>query len=66
AHRDLPFGTILLITRGSTTVMALVNDRGPYVAGRVLDLSHGVASALGTVAAGVADVQVEVVQPPAD
>lgn len=66
AHRNLPFGTILLITHGSTTVMALVNDRGPYVAGRVLDLSHGVARALGTVSAGVADVHVEVVQPPAD
>lgn len=66
AHRSLPFGTILLITRGSTTVMAIVNDRGPYVSGRVLDLSHGVASALGTVDAGVADVQVEVVQPPAN
>lgn len=64
AHRALPFGTILLITRGKTTVMALVNDRGPYVSGRVLDLSHGVASALGTVQAGVADVEVEVVQPP--
>ncbi len=66
AHRDLPFGTILLITHASTTVMALVNDRGPYVDGRVLDLSHAVANALGTVRAGVAEVQVEIVQPPPD
>ncbi len=64
AHRDLPFGTILLITHGTTTVMALVNDRGPYVDGRVLDLSHGVANALGTVRAGVASVQVDIALPP--
>lgn len=64
AHPNLPFGTILLITHGSTSVLALVNDRGPFVAGRILDLSHGVASALGTVDAGVADVHYEVVQPP--
>jgi hypothetical protein len=56
ASRDLPLGTILLITRGDVSVLALVNDRGPFVAGRVLDLSHGVAKALGTVQAGVAHV----------
>src|SRR4051812_12144518 len=56
ASRDLPLGTILLITHGDRSVLALVNDRGPFVAGRVLDLSHGVAAALGTVQAGVARV----------
>jgi rare lipoprotein A len=40
-----------------------VNDRGPYVAGRVLDLSHGVARALGTLGAGVASVTAEVLVP---
>lgn len=64
AHPNLAFGTILLITHGSTSVLALVNDRGPFVAGRILDLSHGVANALNTVQAGVADVHYEVVQPP--
>ena len=63
AHRTLPLGTILLISRGDRQVVALVNDRGPFVNGRVLDLSHGVANALGTVSAGVASVRAEVLVP---
>jgi rare lipoprotein A len=63
ASRDLPLGTMLLITRGDRAVLALVNDRGPFVAGRVLDLSHGVANALGTVQAGVATVTATVLVP---
>jgi rare lipoprotein A (peptidoglycan hydrolase) len=63
AHKTLPLGTILLISRGDRHVLALVNDRGPFVAGRILDLSHGVASALGTVSAGVAEVRAQVLVP---
>jgi rare lipoprotein A len=63
AHRTLPLGTILLISRGDRSVVALVNDRGPYVGGRVLDLSHGVANHLGTVQAGVAHVRAEILFP---
>jgi len=63
ASKELPLGTILLIHRGGRSVLALVNDRGPFVAGRVLDLSHGVANALGTVSAGVAAVTAEVLVP---
>jgi rare lipoprotein A (peptidoglycan hydrolase) len=63
ASKELPLGTILLITYGGRSVLALVNDRGPYVAGRVLDLSHGVASALGTVHSGVARVTAQVLAP---
>jgi hypothetical protein len=63
ASKELPLGTILLITRGDRSVLVLVNDRGPYVAGRVLDLSHGVARALGTVQAGVARVSAQVLAP---
>ena len=63
AHRTLPLGTILLITRGDRQVVALVNDRGPFVGGRILDLSHGVANALGTVSAGVASVRAEILVP---
>jgi rare lipoprotein A (peptidoglycan hydrolase) len=63
ASKELPLGTILLITYGGRSVLVLVNDRGPYVAGRVLDLSHGVASALGTVHAGVARVTAQVLGP---
>ena len=61
ASKELPLGTMLLVSRGGRSVLVLVNNRGPYVAGRVLDLSHAVAGALGTVRAGVADVRAEVV-----
>jgi rare lipoprotein A len=60
ASKTLPLGTILLIHAGDRSCLVLVNDRGPYVAGRVLDLSHGVAKALGTLDAGVASVTAEV------
>lgn len=63
AHRTLPLGTILLISHGGRSVVALVNDRGPFVGGRILDLSHGVANHLGTVHAGVAPVRAEVLVP---
>ena len=41
AHRTLPFGTRLLVKRGSRSVVVTVNDRGPFVPGRDLDLSWG-------------------------
>ena len=63
AHRTLPLGTILLISHGGRSVVALVNDRGPFVGGRILDLSHGVANHLGTVHAGVAPVTAEILVP---
>lgn len=63
AHRTLPLGTMLIVSHGGRSVLVLVNDRGPYVGGRVLDLSHGVARALGTVQAGVASVRAIVVTP---
>lgn len=63
AHRTLPLGTILLISHGGRSVVALVNDRGPFVGGRILDLSHGVAAYLGTVHAGVAPVRAEILAP---
>ncbi len=63
ASRTLPLGTMLLISRNDRHVVVLVNDRGPFVAGRVLDLSHGVAEVLGMVSAGVAMVHAEVIVP---
>ena len=63
AHRTLPLGTILLLRRGNSAALVLVNDRGPYVSGRVLDLSHGVARILGTTSSGVATVSAEVLVP---
>jgi len=63
ASKTLPFGTMLLIHHGDRMALALVNDRGPYVAGRILDLSHGLARALGTTESGVATVTAEVLAP---
>ncbi|MBI3701571.1 MAG: septal ring lytic transglycosylase RlpA family protein [Afipia sp.] len=47
AHRTLPFGTRLKVTHAGKSVVVTVNDRGPFVEGRVLDLSKGAASAIG-------------------
>ncbi|HMC41406.1 MAG TPA: septal ring lytic transglycosylase RlpA family protein [Acidimicrobiales bacterium] len=58
ASPDLPLGTFLLISRGPLRVLALVNDRGPYVAGRVLDLSHADEVALGGFGLGEVNAQV--------
>ena len=62
AHRSLPFGTVLRVWDLTTgrTVRVRVNDRGPYVRGRILDLSAEAASALGIRKAGVARVRIEV------
>jgi rare lipoprotein A len=47
AHRTLPFGTRLRVTHGDRSVVVTINDRGPFVRGRVLDLSTGAARAIG-------------------
>ena len=47
AHRSLPFGTKLRVSHGGRTIVVTVNDRGPFIRGRVLDLSTGAARALG-------------------
>jgi rare lipoprotein A len=59
AHRSLPFGTKLRITHGSRSVIVTVNDRGPFVHGRVLDLSTGAARAVGL--SGLGQVTAEIV-----
>jgi rare lipoprotein A len=61
AHRTLPFGTKLRVTRGDRSVIVTINDRGPFVRGRVLDLSTGAARAIGLTSAGVGRVVAEVV-----
>jgi rare lipoprotein A len=61
AHRSLPFGTRLRVTHGGRSVVVTVNDRGPFVRGRVLDLSTGAARAIGLTAAGVGRVTAQVV-----
>ena len=61
AHRSLPFGTKLRVTHGDRSVIVTVNDRGPYVRGRVLDLSAAAARAVGLTDEGVGRVTAEVV-----
>lgn len=64
AHRTLPFGTRLRVTDVSTgkSVTVRVNDRGPFVAGRVVDVSASAAETLGITNKGVAKVKVDVVE----
>jgi rare lipoprotein A len=60
AHRSLPFGTRLRVTHGGRSVIVTVNDRGPFVHGRVLDLSTAAARAVGITGSGVGRVVAEV------
>jgi rare lipoprotein A len=63
AHPTLPFGTKLRVTdvASGRSVTVRVNDRGPYVHGRVVDVSYSAADALGMVGKGVANVKLDVV-----
>jgi rare lipoprotein A len=64
AHRTLPFGTRLLVTdvASGRSVTVRVNDRGPYVAGRVLDVSYSAAEKLGIVKRGISQVRFAILQ----
>jgi len=64
AHPTLAFGTRLRVTNVSTgrSVTVRVNDRGPYIPGRIVDVSHSAASELGMVGSGIAKVKLDVVQ----
>jgi peptidoglycan lytic transglycosylase len=53
AHRTLPFGTKLNVTYHTRHVQVTVNDRGPFIHRRILDLSRGAARVLGLIGAGV-------------
>ena len=63
AHPTLPFGTRLRVTNVSTgrSVTVRINDRGPFVAGRVVDVSYSAAESLGIVGRGTAKVKLDVV-----
>ena len=65
AHRTLPFGTLVRVTnpRNGRSVVVRVNDRGPYVRGRVLDLSREAARRLGILSQGIARLAWEIVTP---
>jgi peptidoglycan lytic transglycosylase len=64
AHRTLPFGTKVRVThvKSGRTVTVRINDRGPFVTGRVIDLSQAAAEELGIVGYGIAKVKLDVVQ----
>ncbi len=58
ASKELPLGTMLLVSENGRQVLLLVNDRGPYVDGWILDLSHGAETALAHPGVGVVTAQV--------
>lgn len=64
AHRTFPFGTVLDITNPKTTqtVRVRVNDRGPYIGNRVIDLSYAAAQQIGLIEPGVGSVDIKVVR----
>jgi rare lipoprotein A len=63
AHRSLKFGTKVRVTnlRNGRSVVVRINDRGPFVSGRIIDLAYGAAMAVGLHDSGIAQVQVAVV-----
>lgn len=65
AHKTLPFGTKVRVTNltNNQSVIVTINDRGPFVEGRVIDLSKAAAEKLGFLSQGLAEVRIEVVDP---
>lgn len=64
AHRTLPFGTVLDVTNQKTkqTVRVRVNDRGPYIGGRIIDLSYAAAQRIGLIEPGIGEVDIKLVR----
>jgi rare lipoprotein A len=64
AHRSLPFGTRVRVTNTANgrSVVVRIADRGPFIRGRSIDLSHSAAHAVGMTEAGLAKVRLEVLQ----
>ncbi len=64
AHRKLPFGTNVKVTnvKNGKSVIVRVNDRGPFVRGRIIDLSRSAFRSIARLEAGVIDVRIEVVE----
>lgn len=66
AHKSLPFGTRVRVTdpKSGRSIELEVNDRGPFVKGRIIDLSRRAAKELGIINKGIAKVKVEVLRLP--
>lgn len=64
AHRTLPFGAKVLVTniRNGKQVMVRINDRGPYIKGRIIDLTRTAFSRIAELGKGVVDVRIQVVE----
>ena len=64
AHRSLPFGTKVRVTNlwNDRSAVVKINDRGPFIAHRVIDLAHGAAHKLGLISSGIAQVRLEVLR----
>lgn len=62
AHRSLPFGTKVRVTNlnNGRSQVVTINDRGPFIGGRIIDLGEGAASSLGVKSSGLASVRLEV------
>jgi len=68
AHKTLPFGTIVKVVDLDTgrSMVVRINDRGPFIEGRIIDLSKGAAEKLGIVDKGIAHVGLRIVRWPTD
>ena len=64
AHKEFPFNTVVRVTneKNEKSLLIRINDRGPYIAGRILDCSFGAAKKLGFVGEGTAKVKIEVLE----
>ncbi len=64
AHKTLPFGTVVEVTNlvNNRSVIVRINDRGPFVAGRIIDLSKQAAEAIDMIHLGVVEVEVKILQ----
>jgi rare lipoprotein A len=67
AHRTLPFNTWVRVinVKNDKSVEVRIIDRGPFIDGRIIDLSHAAATAIGMIVSGTAEVRMEVIQAPA-
>jgi len=68
AHRTLPFGTWVRVTNltNNKTVEVRITDRGPFVDGRIIDLSRAAARAIDLIGPGIAQVRLDIIPPPAN
>ncbi len=64
AHKKLPFGTMVKVTnvKNGKSVVVRINDRGPFIAGRIIDLSRSAFNSIGNLDSGIIDVRIKVLQ----